>query len=192
MKICFLMTTVSLLASGHCFAHQGKASSPRVNSEIQQSLFIIRHGARWDYAHPEWLVTATRRGDPPLSPLGHRQARETGKFLDSILFREGIAASDITWLSSPFLRCIQSSNEMLDQMITTRGVPAETVMINPECSVWEIDLDGSDAPLCLPSLQERQCYFPRLNVSHKSLMIPPIPGESLLLHMAEMFERRNV
>jgi hypothetical protein len=136
----------------------------------QQTLLIIRHGARWDYQHPEWLETAERRGDPPLSPLGLLQARDTGVFLNQHILPH---KKQITWLSSPFLRCLQTSDEMLHQIHSSD----HNIMIHPESSVWEIDLDGSDAPLCLPSLQERKCYFPRLNDTHKSLFIPPIPGK---------------
>jgi hypothetical protein len=138
----------------------------------QQTLLIIRHGARWDYQHPEWLETAERRGDPPLSPLGLLQARDTGVFLNQH-FLPPHKNKQITWLSSPFLRCLQTSDEMLHQIHSSD----HNIMIHPESSVWEIDLDGSDAPLCLPSLQERKCYFPRLNDTHKSLFIPPIPGK---------------
>ena len=82
----------------------------------RQYLFIIRHGDRWDYSHPEWKKLSTSRlGDSPLSPLGHSQAREVGEFLDAYLSERNLA-HDITWLSSPFLRCLQTSNEALNAM----------------------------------------------------------------------------
>jgi hypothetical protein len=36
--------------------------------EHAQYLYVIRHGDRWDYAHPksDWVEQTTRRGDPPL------------------------------------------------------------------------------------------------------------------------------
>jgi hypothetical protein len=51
-----------------------------VPGEEHQALYLIRHGDRWDYANPEWKASAKRPGDPPLSTLGHVQARETGTF----------------------------------------------------------------------------------------------------------------
>ena len=141
----------------------------------RQSIFLIRHGDRWDYSHPEWCQTASRKGDPPLSDLGHVQARETGRFLDSILSNEGILAQDVTLLSSPFLRCVQTSDDILSSFARTGGGVAENVLIKPECSVWEIDGHGGAAHASLPPVEERGCYFPRLDVGHKSLFIPELP-----------------
>ena len=88
---------------GTTMAPQDHPSNAEMPSNEIQSLFIVRHGDRWDYAHPEWRANAQRPGDPPLSTLGHQQARETGAFLDTLFAEEGISAENITWLSSPFL-----------------------------------------------------------------------------------------
>jgi broad specificity phosphatase PhoE len=147
-----------------------------------QSIFIIRHGDRYDYAHPEWRETATRKGDPSLSSLGHRQARETGQFLDNLLSKEGIHAKDITFLSSPFLRCIQTSNEILSEFKQTPGDVAETVTINPEYGVFEVDFWNGRYHEDLPTVMERKCYFPRLNENYTSLMIPQMPENKPAFH----------
>lgn len=125
-----------------------------------------------DYSHPEWRGTAQRPGDPPLSTLGHQQARETGAFLDTIFANEGVDADGVTWLSSPFLRTIQTSDDMLNCFTKTN---TDSIVINPENSVWE--LDGHDGMLHadLPSLGERQNYFPRLNTEYESLFTPDLP-----------------
>lgn len=154
------------------------------NPTAKQYLFVIRHGDRWDYAHPEWRKTAKRFGDPPLSNLGQQQARETGIFLDSIISKisdpttgaSSIAASDIKVLCSPFLRCIQTANGILSQFSQTQGDVAENVSICPEKSVWEIDAGhNGELHACLPDLEERKCYFPRLDISHESLFVPSLP-----------------
>lgn len=139
-----------------------------------QSLFVIRHGDRWDYHHPEWLETATRRGDPPLSQLGHQQARETGIFLDDWLSREGYSADRITWLASPFLRTLQTSDVALNAFTK---VDSSSVQILPEYSIFE--MDGHDGQLHkdLPGLKERKCYFPRLDDTYESMFVPELPGE---------------
>mmetsp|Transcript_6266 Transcript_6266/g.7291 ORF Transcript_6266/g.7291 Transcript_6266/m.7291 type:complete len:299 (+) Transcript_6266:64-960(+) len=140
-----------------------------------QTLFIVRHGDRWDYSHPEWSSTAARPGDPPLSSLGHRQARDVGRYLDEVFARENIHARDITLLSSPFLRCIQTSNELLSEFHKTQGDVAETVSIQPEYSVFELDSKDRGWHASLPTLAERKCYFPRMEEAHESMFVPTLP-----------------
>jgi hypothetical protein len=141
-----------------------------------QYLYIIRHGDRYDYENPGWSATSTRPGDPPLSALGHQQARETGLFLQSLWAADGIdldeGASDITWLSSPFLRCLQTSNEALNAMTMP---DAKAISILPEYSVFEWDGHGGTWHASLPELEERQHYFPRLDMSYESMFVPPLP-----------------
>lgn len=153
-------------------APQGDQQHSSGEAPEAQFIFIIRHGDRWDYSHPEWLKTAQRKGDPPLSTLGHQQSRETGSFLDSVFAEEGLSGDNITWLCSPFLRTIQTSNDMINSF---RKVDMDSVQIHPENSVWE--LDGHDGKLhaCLPPIEERQIYFPRVNVGHESLFTPSLP-----------------
>lgn len=136
-----------------------------------QYLYVIRHGDRWDYSHPEWLKTAQRPGDPPLSKVGHQQARETGVFLDPLL--EPI--DTITWMSSPFLRCLQTSDDIINMMSSTLNKQGE-ILIKPEYAVFE--MDGHDGKLHkdLPPIEERQNYFPRVDLSYESLFVPAIPG----------------
>jgi len=127
---------------------------------------------RYDYSHPEWKATSTRPGDPPLSHLGHQQARETGVFLDNYIHNEGISVENITWLSSPFVRCLQTSDDALNMM---QLLDTDLVPILPEYSVFE--MDGHDGKMheSLPPIEERAHYFPRLNASHESLFYPPLP-----------------
>jgi broad specificity phosphatase PhoE len=102
-----------------------------------------------------------------------QQARETGRFLDSLFAKEGITAENITWMSSPFLRCIQTSNAALDSFQSVQG--AYHLDILPESSVFEWDGLGGKLHDGLPSLEERQHYFPRLKVDHESLFVPELP-----------------
>ena len=159
------------------------SDNPIHESGDRQYLFIIRHGDRWDYSHPDWKKTAKRFGDPPLSDLGHQQARETGAFLDAFISKASplINASNFKVLCSPFLRCIQTANGILSQFKQTPGDVAKIVSICPEKSVWEIDA-GHNGTLhaCLPDLDERGCYFPRLDPLHESLFVPSLPGTFLI------------
>ncbi|CAJ1900830.1 unnamed protein product [Cylindrotheca closterium] len=139
----------------------------------KQYLFLVRHGDRWDYANPEWKeVPESRKGDSPLSLLGHRQAREFGQYLDSWMHERGFTGDDITWLSSPFLRCMQTSEEALNAF---EKVDLRTTEINPEYSIFEWDGKFGGWHSDLPSLEERRHYFPRLNMSYESNFIPELP-----------------
>ena len=147
-------------------------------SRRQQTMYIIRHGDRWDYQHPEWKKTAERKGDPSLSTLGHEQARQVGKHLDRIFVEEGVHADQITLLSSPFLRTVQTANELLAQIKMTKGhAGAETLKIKPEYSVFELDLWEHGYHESLPSMEERKCYFPRLDETYETTFVPDLPED---------------
>ena len=154
------------------------STSPKSNG---QTIFIIRHGDRWDYSHPEWYNAASpdRRGDPPLSDLGHVQAREAGTFLDTLLSREDRSAQDITLLCSPFLRCIETANNILQKFSLTQGDVANTVQIKLEHSVWEIDgHEGVNHRYLIENremVKERSWYFPRIDPSYVPLFVPELP-----------------
>lgn len=158
---------------------------------VFQSLYIIRHGDRYDYSYPIWKETAIRPGDPPLSDLGHQQASETGAYLSSLLMEDDLLdGTDVTFLSSPFLRCIQTSTNILAQFSLN---DAHLIKINPEYSVFEIDT-GHDAHSWLPSMEERSCYFPRLDASYDSVFVPDLPEkfpESFLPRCEKAMEAIN-
>ena len=137
-----------------------------------QYLFVIRHGDRWDYSHPEWRDSAKRRGDPPLSTLGHQQAHETGVFLDKML--AGMTHDRITWLSSPFLRTLQTSDVALNAF---QAIDSSQIKILPEYSIFELDGHNGVFHKDLPDLEERKLYFPRLDESYQSLFVPELPGK---------------
>lgn len=143
----------------------------------RQYLFLIRHGDRWDYSFPEWKKLPTSRlGDSPLSPLGHQQAREVGQYLDTWLYERKYTSKDMTWFSSPFLRCIQTSDDALNAFRRTIDVTSDEPKILPEYSIFEWDGHNGEWHKDLPTLDERKNYFPRLDISHESLFVPIMPG----------------
>lgn len=93
-------------------------------------------------------------------------------FLDSYFADAGIAAENITWLSSPFLRCIQTSDSALNAFTKMN---TEFIEILPEYSVFEMDGHNGKMHASLPEVDERFHYFPRVNPKHKSLFVPPLP-----------------
>lgn len=140
-----------------------------VDNNNQQYLFLIRHGDRWDYSYPEWKKLPTSRcGDSPLSPLGHQQARQVGLFLKSYLKERNL--KDITWMSSPFLRCLQTSDGALNAMEISNA-------IKPEYSIFEWDGHEGEWHKDLPSLEERKHYFPRLDLDYEPFFVPELPGK---------------
>jgi broad specificity phosphatase PhoE len=128
----------------------------------------------------QWTKTTTRPGDPPLSALGHQQARETGAFLNNLLARERISAENITWLSSPFLRTLQTSNEAIAQLRQVRN--NNQLRILPESSVFEWDGKNGEWHASLPPIEERVHYFPRLDLSYQSMFVPTIPEPRTAFH----------
>jgi broad specificity phosphatase PhoE len=136
----------------------------------RQYLFLIRHGDRWDYSYPEWTKLPTSRcGDSPLSPLGHQQSREVGLFLKSYL-EARTTDKHITWMSSPFLRCLQTSDDALNAM------NIDHVKILPEYSIFEWDGHDGEWHKDLPSLEERKHYFPRVDLDYQTFFVPTLPG----------------
>lgn len=67
-----------------------------------RSIWLVRHGNRLDFIQPEWFETADRRYDPPLCPVGHRQAQELSQHLLSKPIEHIFV--------SPFLRTLQTAH----------------------------------------------------------------------------------
>ncbi|KAJ1445498.1 histidine phosphatase superfamily [Pelagophyceae sp. CCMP2097] len=87
---------------------------------LRQTIVLVRHGDRFDYADPSWLPLIRAKGgkerDPPLSTLGHRQARELGAAL-----AEFLAGRIVRVASSPYLRCLQTIRPLAHDL----GVPID-------------------------------------------------------------------
>lgn len=109
-----------------------------------------------------------------MSVLGFKQARETGEFLKSLFSTEGISTDNIIWMSSPFLRCLQTSNAAIDAFHLT-GQNVSEIKIFPEYSIFEWDGQDGKFHESLPSLEERKHYFPRLDIEYESVFIPKLP-----------------
>lgn len=122
----------------------------------------------------QWSKTAARPGDPPVSGLGLQQARETGIFLQSLFQADNITTDSVTWLSSPFLRCLQTSNAALDEICSQ--TQDACIPIFPESSIFEWDNGTGSLHTSLPeSAAERPHYFPRIDTSYTSLFVPTLP-----------------
>lgn len=77
-----------------------------------KNIFIIRHGERLDRVNLNWASKALRPQDTPLSQMGHEQAKRLGKWLYSkIPIRKPTKI-----FCSPFIRCVQTANEIAEQL----------------------------------------------------------------------------
>ena len=81
-------------------------------------------------------------------------------------------AENITWLSSPFVRCIMTSDTALNAF---SKMDTHNITIKPEYSVFEMDGHNGTMHASLPPIEERYHYFPRVDVQHESLFVPPLP-----------------
>ena len=127
----------------------------------ESTIYLIRHGDRFDYANPSWAKQAKEAGnlvtDPPLSALGYRQASETAQAL------KDVKASRI--LSSPYLRVIQTACPTAEAL----GVP-----ISIEQGLAEAHATPGSV---LPTPSQRFAYFPQIDTNYSSgLEVRPTPG----------------
>ena len=117
---------------------------------------------------------SSRPGDPPLSDLGFIQARDTGGFLNYFLTKRKIRSCDVVVLSSPFLRSIQTANEIMTQFT----IPdADDLSIKVEPSLWKLDDCNGQIHSYLPSLDERTYYFHRIDTCYKISFVPTLPEQ---------------
>jgi broad specificity phosphatase PhoE len=74
---------------------------------------VVRHGERLDYvmrdAGQNWVASAFRPWDPPLTTDGMEQAKSLGKALPQILEQHKLPPKVKSIYSSPFLRCRQTA-----------------------------------------------------------------------------------
>jgi len=144
-----------------------------VTNEKRTTVFLIRHGDRFDFANKEeWRATCKRLGhavtDPSLSALGHRQARETAEALAD----QGIEHI----LVSPYLRVIQTAQPLAH---------ACSLPLCVEEGLAELDYAPSD----VPSAGQRVAYFPEINDAYVPLHPPvqaPLGVESNLGYLRRM------
>lgn len=90
-------------------------NSANANGVIRDTQFIMvmRHGHREDEADSEWHLKASRPWDPPLSEQGRKEARSAGVDLKKL-------DVDIV-VTSPFLRCLQTSSEIVAELELPQG-----------------------------------------------------------------------
>ncbi|GLI68835.1 hypothetical protein VaNZ11_013378 [Volvox africanus] len=80
---------------------------------LEQNVYCMRHGHRQDEEEDVWHISAARPWDPPLSAKGRQQAREAATQFKS---------KNIDYVfTSPFVRCLQTSAEIVDELGLEQG-----------------------------------------------------------------------
>lgn len=126
---------------------------------MAQTIWIARHGKRYDFVNPDWFITAELPYDPHLAEEGIVQAQELGQRLQW----ENIAHI----FSSPFLRTVQTAHEVAE--ILNLPVKLEAGLgewLNPD---W---MDYS------PEIRHRDTlaqHYPRIDLNYTSKVIPQYP-----------------
>jgi broad specificity phosphatase PhoE len=138
-------------------------------------LHVLSPKDRFDYANDDWAPAAKKFGalttDPPLSALGHRQAKETANYLLKTIGKpevngNGSIPTNIAKIMvSPYLRVIQTACPISDEL----GIP-----LSIEYGLSEAHATPGNV---LPSPEERFAYFPHVDPTYHSLhQIDPTPG----------------
>jgi broad specificity phosphatase PhoE len=131
------------------------ASRGTTSTLPEATIYLIRHGDRYDYADKKaWRARCAKSellvaSDPPLSALGHEQARGMAQHLA----REGIEKIIV----SPYLRALQTAQPLAH----ATGLPL--------C----VDFAAAEAhqkPTSLPPLAARLPYFPEMDEDYTPIM----------------------
>ncbi|KAI9028634.1 histidine phosphatase superfamily [Hyaloraphidium curvatum] len=135
----------------------------------QDRIIVIRHGFRqdWDPIAPHFALhdggasggvtplpaysETGRLNDPYLSELGVFQAREMARFVAPLLLEPGVGAKlapGLVLMSSPYLRCVQTSLAILERLYEL-GVPRgelPRIRIAVQLREWYLPEDELAAP----------------------------------------------
>ena len=128
-----------------------------MNTSARQVVWICRHGNRIDFVDPSW-----KGSDPHLSADGVVQAKETGIRLRN----EGIQHI----FASPFLRTVETAHYIAEALDLS-------VKIEHGACEW-LNPDWFCKPPSYISPDELRSRFPRIDSSHKSVVIPQYPESS--------------
>lgn len=98
---------------------------------IVKRIYIIRHGERVDHVHPEWKKTAAIPYDPPLTDAGVYMAQKCGEALLHDITRvlninQSEISSHVMMVSSPFLRCLTTSQQIATSLSIKYGIEPGT------------------------------------------------------------------
>ncbi|MDF2963793.1 MAG: Phosphoglycerate mutase [Paenibacillus sp.] len=127
------------------------------------TIWLLRHGMRLNFEDENWIVSAKRPYDSPLSQNGILQANETARFLINKKINH--------IFSSPFQRTLQTSNTIAE--ILQVPVHAEEGL-----SEWLNPAWFQSSPEII-SFEEAVARFPTIKNDYKSFVCASFPEEDL-------------
>ena len=120
------------------------------------TVWVARHGERLDAVDENWAATAERPYDPPLTPDGVQQARETARRLAGLGIRHIFC--------SPFLRTLQTAAEIANVL----DLPMK---VERGACEW-LHEDWFAAPPVFAPLPKVADTFPRIDTSYEPRVTP--------------------
>jgi len=130
---------------------------------MAETIWITRHGNRYDFFNPDWFLTAKRPYDPPLAEDGFTQAKNVGQRLKS---------EAITHIfTSPFLRTVQTAHEIASIL----DLP---IKLEAGLGEW-LNADWMDYPPELCSHGTLIDQYPRIDSNYTSRVNPEYPESEL-------------
>lgn len=125
-------------------------------------VWLARHGHRMDEVDSAWKTYARRPVDPDLSPKGMLQAMKLAKRMK----REPEPINHL--VVSPFLRTMRTASFVAAEL----GLPMKVEYGIGEMRSEEYFPDGDTV---FPALAARREYFPWIDMSYTSLVMPRFP-----------------
>lgn len=129
------------------------------SDKMTSTIWVARHGHRFDFAYPQWFNTALRRYDPPLSALGKTQAHQLGLELKNESIKHIIV--------SPFLRTIQTGHIIAEIL----NLPLK---LEAGLGEWHNPDWMTEKPLIHPP-EELRLFYPLIDWKVRSNLTPIYP-----------------
>jgi broad specificity phosphatase PhoE len=123
------------------------------------TLWIVRHGNRFDFVYPAWFNTALRRYDPPLSFDGKVEIEKLALRLEDEPINHIIA--------SPFLRTIQTAHILAEKLDLN-------IKLEAGLGEWHNPDWMTETPVIHPR-EELENIYPRIDWNYRSQIIPKYP-----------------
>ncbi len=132
---------------------------------MSSTLWLVRHGHRFDFAYPDWFTVAPHRYDPPLSAQGFRQVEQLS---------DRLAQENFDHLfCSPFLRTIQTAYLFAEKLdLPIKIEPGLGEWLNPD---WMMEMPQT------VSWEHLTPLFPRIDQSYIPYLQPIFPETETMM-----------